>query len=57
MAKGYVFLLIVTVDLTTDGTRPLAGLMVVAWIVGSGGAQPWRWLTGDGGKWRYVLDS
>jgi hypothetical protein len=53
MAKGYVFLLIVTTDLTTDGTQPLAGLVAAARTAGSGGAHLWRWLAGDGGKRRY----
>jgi hypothetical protein len=53
MAKGYVFLLIVIINLTMDGTRPLASPATVARIAGSGGTHPWRWLAGDGGKWRY----
>jgi hypothetical protein len=53
MAKGYVLLLIVTINLMTDGTRSLADLAAAARIAGGGGTHPRQRLTGDGGKQCY----
>jgi hypothetical protein len=50
MAKGYVFLLIVKVDLKTDDTWPLAGPMAVARTASSGGAHDSPAMVG---KWCY----